>query len=388
MGDLSRWAVLIAVFLCIYGALHLYLLIKLRRSFYVEGWSYILLLLVLLFLMSAPVQARLMHHQGYELSALLMYWIGFLWMGNLLLFTCISIPIDLYHLTMATLQQLLNADWTHLMLARRQNVFLTAMLAGALMIYGAVAAYRVPLHHFTLTTAKLPHGMERLRIVHLADLHLGPMTYPGRLGPVLTAVRTAQPDLLVSTGDLVDGPLWNAHALAGQLKALPTPMGKFAVTGNFEFHNDIEGALQFTQSAGFVALRGTAVALNDTLVVAGVDDPAGNSGHGQMAEARLLSELRDNQFAILLKHRPALGSSEGRRFDLQLSGHTHAGQIFPFTLLARWFSAHPAGVHRIGPQHHLHVSRGTGTWGPPIRIGAAPEITIIDLTATTTETVP
>jgi uncharacterized protein len=286
MGSLSRWAVFITVFLCIYGSLHLYMLIKVRRAFHVEGWSYVLLLVALLYLMLAPIQARLMHHQSYELSAVMMSWIGYLWMGYLFIFICLSVPLDLYHLAMASLQQLRDTDWTHMMLARRQNVLLTATVAGGLMVYGAVAAYQVPLNHITLTSAKIPESMGRLRIVQISDLHLGTMTYPGRLGPILTAIRAAQPDILVSTGDLVDGPIRDGNTLAGLLKALPAPMGKFAVTGNHEFYLAPEGALQFTQAAGFTLLRGSAVPLNESIVVAGVDDPAGDGPNPDAAEVK------------------------------------------------------------------------------------------------------
>jgi uncharacterized protein len=378
MGSLSRWAVFLAVFLCVYGSLHLYLLVKVRRAYHVEGWGHILLVMVLLFLMLTPIQARLLDVQGHALSALMMTWIGYLWMGYVFIFVCLAIPLDAYHSAAATLQQLFNADWTHIMLSRRQNMALTAAVTAGLMLYGAYAAFQVPVNHITLPSTKVPEAAGRVRIVQISDLHLGPMTYPGRLGPILNAIREARPDVLVSTGDLVDGPLRDGATVAGLLRALPAPMGKFAVIGNHEFYLGIQSATQFTQSAGFTLLRGESVQLADGIVLAGVDDPTGGRPQGATENA-LLAAVPDDHFAILLKHRPVLEHADDRRFDLQLSGHTPKGQIFPFGLLIGLVYPLKAGWHPSGPGSHIHVNRGTGTWGPPIRILAPPEITVIDL---------
>jgi uncharacterized protein len=378
MENVSRWAAFLFVFLCVYGSFHLYLLIKVKRAFYVEGWTYILLLAILLFLLLAPIQARVLEGQGYATLSWIVLWIGFVWMGLLFLFVCLGIPLDVYHFSLGSFQQVFNADWTHLMLSRRQNVTLLAALAGGMFIYGAYAAYEVQIRHHVVHSTKLPESIGRIRIVQISDLHVGPMTYPGRLNPVLSAIRAAEPDILVSTGDLVDGMHPDLSTIAAEFKNLPAPMGKFAVTGNHEFYMDIQAAVQFTQSAGFTLLRGSAMEIADHIIMAGVDDPAGGPG-ADATEARMLKNLPEDRFAILLKHRPVVAPSDGGRFDLQLSGHTHKGQIFPFRQLVKLVYPQYAGWYSTGQHSHLYVNRGTGTWGPPIRILAPAEITIIDL---------
>jgi hypothetical protein len=378
MGSLFRWLGFLAVFLCLYGSLHLYVLIKVRRALYLEGLGYILLVVVLLFLMLAPIQARLLDSQGHSLFGLVLTWVGYLWMGFIFLFVCVALPVDLYHLAVGGLQRLLDVDWTDYMLMRGQNLMLTVAVAGLLTIYGAIAAYFVGVRHVTLPCPKLPAPLERLRIVQISDLHLGPMLYPGRLDPILAAITEAKPDILVCTGDLLDGPLQENTEVAQLFKALPAPMGKYAILGNHEFYTGLPEAAQFIEAAGFHLLRGTYAVPRAGIAIAGVDDPAGRTTEG-LPEAELLAQIPADQLIILLKHRPLPQSAGRDRFYLQLSGHVHNGQIFPFGLVIKMLYTYTKGLYAVAPGAYMYVSPGTGTWGPPLRVFAPPEITVIDL---------
>jgi predicted MPP superfamily phosphohydrolase len=381
---MSRWIGFLTVVLSIYGSFHLYMLIKVRRALYLEGLSYMLLVVVLTFLMFAPFQARILYSQGYPIFGLIMTWIGYVWLGYIFLFVCIATPLDLYHLIVAGLQQLFKADWTNLTLLRRQNLILVAVTAAGLMIYGAYNAYDVHVEQVTLHSKKIPARIGRIRIVQITDLHMGPMLYPGRLGPIFSAIRETQPDILVSTGDLIDGPIRHAEEVAEAFKALPAPLGKFAVTGNHEFYYGIDKAVAFTESAGFHMLRNTGTVIENTIALAGVDDPAAGADVSAAQKAALAS-LPADKYTVLLKHRP-LDDPAGGRFDLQLSGHTHKGQIFPFGLVVRLFYPMINGLYKVGPSSYLYASRGAGTWGPPIRLLSTPEITIFDLLPAETQT--
>ena len=377
MASLSRWVIFLAAFFCIYGSLHLYILIKVRRALYLDRWSYILLVVVLLFLMTAPINARMLT-QGYPIFSLALTWIGYLWMAYLFLFVCLAIPLDLYHLIVSGLQQFFNVDWTNIMMLRRNNLALVAICAGGVMIYGAYAAYHVRIEQVALTSDKIPDTVDRVRLVQISDLHLGPMLYPGRLHPILAAIRQAQPDILVSTGDLIDGPFRGEQEIAAALRALPAKIGKFAVSGNHEHYFGIERSMDFTRAAGFKPLRGERADVGNGIVLVGVDDTLdGHPNSGK--ENELLSRLSPEQFSVLLKHRPVFDGNRIGSFDLQLSGHAHNGQIFPFTLVVRFFYPMSDGLFHIAEKHYLYASRGTGTWGPPIRVLAPPEITVIDL---------
>jgi predicted MPP superfamily phosphohydrolase len=271
-------------------------------------------------------------------------------------------------------------DWAHLMLSRRQCLGLAALAALGITVYGAFEAYHLRIEKITLTTTKLPAKAKSVRIAQISDLHLGLMYYPGRLDAVLSAVDALKPDLLVSTGDLVDGRTPSTEWLTTKLHALKAPIGKFAVTGNHEFYMGLENSERFIEKAGFRLLRNQSVNVGKYISITGVDDPSGPEIFGP-SEAELLAANSPKRFCLLLKHRPVLVRANRTRFDLQLSGHTHKGQIFPFNLLIALSYPMHCGLHQLEGNNpaYLYISRGTGTWGPPIRLLAPPEITVIDL---------
>lgn len=165
------------------------------------------------------------------------------------------------------------------------------------------------------------------------------------------------------------------------LRDIRPRLGKFAITGNHEFYAGISEAIAFIQDAGFVMLRGEGLNVAGVINIAGVDDPAG-SRYGLASEAAeniALSKLSGKYFTLLLKHQPVLNGAASGSFDLQLSGHTHGGQIFPFNLVTSRFFRYHRGYFNLPNHARLYVSRGTGTWGPPIRFLSPPEITVIDL---------
>jgi len=193
-------------------------------------------------------------------------------------------------------------------------------------------------------------------------------------------IRGADPDILVSTGDLVDAEINHLEGLAEIFGTIRPPLGKYAVTGNHEFYAGVGQALQFTRRAGFSILRGEAVTVGNILRIAGVDDPtAAALGEGAgRPEKEVLGGTASPMYTILLKHRPLLSDGSRGLFDLQLSGHTHKGQIFPF----RYVVGRPfpllSGLFPFGGAY-LYTSRGTGTWGPPMRFLSPPEVTVIDI---------
>ena len=378
---MSRLVIILLLYLCIFGLVHLHLLVKTRRAFYLHGVRYFLLATVLLFLMLAPIQARVLEAQGHWLPALIMAWIGNCWLGFVFLFFCLALPLDAYHMVVRAFQGITGADCTGIMLSRRQNLGFIVTLACGFMIYGAFEAHHIRTERITLTSPKLPPEVHRLRLVQISDLHLGPMTFPGRMVPVVKAVRAAKPDILVSTGDLIDGILLDREAVSNALRDLPAPMGKYAILGNHEYYHGFDASLKFVKECGFTLLKNQTRSVNPHLTIAGVDDAAGrrytDKSHPQ--EADLLKTIPKGPFVVLLKHRPRIDPMSEDLFDLQLSGHIHGGQIFPFDYLVRLSYPMTCGLNRLATGNHLYTNRGTGTWGPPIRLLAPPEVTVIDL---------
>ncbi|MFO7900097.1 MAG: metallophosphoesterase, partial [Planctomycetota bacterium] len=169
--------------------------------------------------------------------------------------------------------------------------------------------------------------------------------------------------------------------LAPLLASLDAPLGKYAVTGNHEFYTGIKQAEAFHQRAGFILLRGRSTLVDGRLWIGGVDDPAGlrrSGGDVHLNEGEALPGKHRWVASVLLKHRPLVDPRSVGRFDLQLSGHVHGGQIFPFVLFVAMTDSLLPGSHTFDGST-VYVSRGAGTWGPPMRFLAPPAITVIDL---------
>jgi predicted MPP superfamily phosphohydrolase len=185
----------------------------------------------------------------------------------------------------------------------------------------------------------------------------------------------------VSTGDLVDGHQRHLNGLEQLFLEVTPRLGKYAVPGNHEYYVGIARSLKFMRDAGFKVLTNENFELGGMLCLTGVDDSRdkGQQAANALIEKDLLLKAAAGGFRLLLKHRPVVAAESAGRFDLQLSGHVHKGQIFPFNLLT-WLSFPvQAGLTELDKGHYLYVSRGTGVWGPPIRFLAPPEVTVIDL---------
>ncbi|MEE8541803.1 MAG: metallophosphoesterase, partial [Desulfobacterales bacterium] len=218
--------------------------------------------------------------------------------------------------------------------------------------------------------------INRLRIAQISDIHLGLMARQGRLNSILQKVTQANPDILVSTGDMLDGNVRHLPELAALLHQVPTPFGKYAVTGNHEFYSGIEDAIDFHHKAGFKLLNGEIKTIPGLINIAGVDDsPAWDSKPVDL----LLSSAPRGLFTLFLKHRPDIEEKTLGHFDLQLSGHTHGGQIFLYNFLVSRSYSYLRGLFELSRGSLLYVNRGSGTWGPPMRLFTPPEITLIEL---------
>ena len=179
----------------------------------------------------------------------------------------------------------------------------------------------------------------------------------------------------------MDGQINDLAGLAEMLQKVKPRYGKYAVTGNHEFYAGLQEALAFTERAGFTVLRDKGLPVGDVVNIAGVDDRTGLYWDKvpETSEAEMLQSLNTKNFTLLLKHRPEVDRESLGLFDLQLSGHTHKGQIFPFNIVTLLYF--PIHWGCLNPIDHcfLYVSRGSGTWGPPIRFLSPPEVTLIEL---------
>ncbi len=369
------------IYLIIYSLMHGYIVIKAKESLRFKQRTMVVLIILSVVMIVMPIFVRIHSSFGLDFSVYNLAYVGFLWMGFVFLFFCILITYDLYKLLLKICGYLFKIDLSRLTPSSRFCFLSVFFLTIILLIYGHFEANDVRIEKITISTPKIPEWSNKLRIVQISDVHIGPIVREKRLNKIIEIIKKAEPDILVATGDIVDGQINNHPQFIEPFEEINPRYGKYAVAGNHEFYVGIEQAVDFMQKAGFKVLRGECVPVAGLINIAGVDDPAAKnySDLRAISENEVLSRLPKDKFTILLKHRPDIKTDYMGLFDLQLSGHTHKGQIFPISLLTMFYYQVHTGLARLPNDSHLYVSRGSGTSGPPIRILSPPEVTVIDI---------
>ncbi len=373
-------------FLILYGGMHLYAFIRLRNAFRPRPYRSWFLFSWMMVMVITPLLVRGAEQFGMERTAESIAWPGYLWMGFIFIFTSSLLFTDvLLHGYRLIISRLSGQSPT--CISSRNACRVALLLAVSAGVYAFIEAAQIRSEHVVIVSSKLPPSISRIRIVQISDVHIGLLLQESRQKRILERIREAGPDILVSTGDLIDGKLNRENSfsgfipLAAELASIPVPSGKFAVIGNHEVYAGLPQSVDFSRTAGFTMLRNQSIALPGGITITGVDDRAVNPKSRALpgAETALLNAVPRDSFHLLLKHRPEVMPESDGRFDLQLSGHVHGGQIFPFNLLVRLRHPIPCGTTTTPAGSRIHVSRGTGTWGPPMRLFAPPEVTVIDI---------
>lgn len=260
------------------------------------------------------------------------------------------------------------------------------LLALAVTLAGFVNARRVArVVRVDVPIAGLPAELHGYSIAQVSDIHVGPTIKRAYLNAIVDRVNTLRADAIAVTGDLVDGSVQRLAAHVEPLRRLAAPDGVFFVTGNHEYYSGADEWIAEVRRLGLSVLlnghvlrrRGAA-----SLVIAGVTDYSAhhvNPAHRSDPRAALAGAPQDAAVKILLAHQPrSAPAALAAGFDLQLSGHTHGGQFFPWNLFVPLQQPFVAGLHRV-KSLWVYTSRGTGYWGPPKRFGAPSEITLVRL---------
>lgn len=316
----------------------------------------------------------------------LVQYAGFLSMGWLSFLLVATVFLDLAKLVTVIFGA--TSARTQLDLYGTPVLLLLALIAFAL---GTIFARSGPsIREIEVRLADLPKGLDGFRIAQISDLHVGPTIKKAYVQRVVGMTNALKVDMVALTGDIIDGPLAELADDAAPLAGLE-PKGRiFFITGNHEYYAGSAAEwLTYFKEFGFQVLGNSHVVVphNDALLmVAGVWDAAARMSGGTGPDMQAALSQRDagpdglKAFRLLLAHNPKLTAAAATAgFQLQLSGHTHAGQFFPWTIVAKLVHRpHFAGLSREGGLT-VYVSAGTGTWGPPIRLGTRPEITLLTL---------
>jgi predicted MPP superfamily phosphohydrolase len=230
----------------------------------------------------------------------------------------------------------------------------------------------------------LPEALVGFRIAQISDLHVGPTIKASFVRKIVETVQSTEPDLIAFTGDLADGSVARLAPQVQPLAQLRAKHGSYFVTGNHEYYSGVNDWLPVIEDLGFRPLINEHVLIergDGRILLVGVTD----EGAGEMAAAHTsdptaaVSNAPAADLRILLAHQPKTAiAADGLGFDLQLSGHTHGGQLIPWQLFVKLQQPYLAGLYRRGSSW-IYVNRGAGYWGPPLRVGAPAEIAILRL---------
>jgi predicted MPP superfamily phosphohydrolase len=270
-----------------------------------------------------------------------------------------------------------------LFLARAGAVAAGTASMGLVGMGAAIALGPPDLLHVQVRLRRLDKAFNGFRIAVVSDIHLGPLAGRAHTERIVRMINETEPDLVAIVGDLVDGTVEQLGSAVQPLRDLVSREGTFFVTGNHEYYvEDPTSWLRELERLGVQLLRNENTAIHRGAAafdLAGVNDIAGAERSEPPDFDRALNGVDASRPTILLAHQPVLvAEAAARGVDLQLSGHTHGGQVWPFHYLVRAVQPSLAGFSTVG-NTQLYVTRGAGFWGPPVRIGARPDITVLTL---------
>ncbi len=272
----------------------------------------------------------------------------------------------------------------HQFLVHSLNMGILA-LAGALTAYGVFQARRRPrVVEVTLPVKGLPNGLEGLRMVQITDIHVGPTVKRDYVQAIVDEVNRLRPDAVFLTGDLVDGTVDNLRDDVAPLAEIKATYGSFFVTGNHEYYSGVNSWMEEIMRLGFTVLHNDHVVIphgDSRVLLSGVPDFNGGQFHRDHISdpAAAIEDAPKHDVSILLAHQPrSVFEAAKAGFDIMISGHTHGGQYVPWNYFVGLQQPYTLGLHRHG-NTWVYVSRGTGYWGPPLRIGIPNEITLFSL---------
>ncbi|XDD51905.1 metallophosphoesterase [Leptospira sp. WS92.C1] len=393
-NQISRFLVFLSVFTLIIGLGYTYTGFRLIQGFGGQSWvSWLTWGLIFLFTLSIPVSYYISLTSDQERIQTVFSYLAFTGLG---FFTILFSLVLLKDITTISLNGITSffspssdADNGGL-IQRRQFLnqvlsFSVLGLAGGLTGIGFYQAHKkLKVIEVDVLEKNLHSSLEGFKIVQISDIHIGPTIKKSFLEAVVKTVNELEPDLIAITGDLVDGPVSKLGRHITPLANLKSKYGTFFVTGNHEYYSGALSWIRELKGHGIQVLLNENRILqhgNASITLAGVTDLKAGSiiAEHKTDPHQAMRGGETTDYKILLAHQPnSVFESAEAGFDLQLSGHTHGGQYFPGNILIYLAQKFVAGLHRH-KSTWIYVSRGTGYWGPPLRLGAPSEISVIQL---------
>lgn len=350
-----------------------------RRFWYLKGAG-LFLLMYLAFISRIAIRSH-----GYNELLKAMAWIGNIAIGVVSILFCAAVIKLAFDITGFLVTKTTDK------FSPSRRVFLSRSLGAGLSFtvlpvagYGVYRAVGNPvIKRVNVLKDNLHEGLKGFKIAQLTDIHVGPTVGAETVQNIVDKTNILTPDVVLITGDLVDGSSDFIGEYIAPLKDLKSTYGTYFVTGNHEYYSGAEKWIQMIEALGIKVLlnKNEIIEHNGAkLMVAGIPDiQAGSFGFEALDPAKAKMTDQSYDFSVIMSHRPEIADQIAEYgYDLQVSGHTHGGQFFPWTIAIHYFHKYVRGLYDLGGMQ-LYVSQGTAYWGPPLRIGAESEITLLSL---------
>lgn len=375
-------AIFFVIVFTVYFLTNFYLWFKGHRALSGEGFSTTWYTVVFLVLASTFIAGKFMEHSYTNLLSDILNVIGGFWMGFMLYGFLIWLTADILYLLQKPFHLITDASIPKMRLWLFAGVTVTTVV---LIITGFINAVNPVTKHYSIDTDKrFASGKDSMNIVAVSDIHLGSIIRKRSMRHLSKMISREEPEMVLFLGDLIDGSIGPVlrDDLLSHLTLPALPYGQYAITGNHEFMGDLKKSIPYIESKGIRVLSDEVIRLGNGVQIVGRTDRTAmqGSGPGRASLDSLLAQTDASAPVILLDHQPyELSALAGTAVDLQLSGHTHNGQMWPLTLITNKMFELSHGSKMFGNTQVI-VSSGFGIWGPRMRIGTRPEILAITLT--------
>ena len=381
MSRTLQFILFFSIAFILYTALNLYIFLKAwgvvpteYRTWFVIGY---------VFLAYSYIGGRFLERVTLTWTTSALVFIGAYWLSAMVYFFMIIYVIDVLRLINTFFPFFPSIITTNIALTEQIVAFSSIGVVVLVLTAGHFNARQFRVKTLELTISKNSNPLKSLNVVVASDIHLGTIICKSRLEHIIEKINALNPDLVLLPGDVVDedlGPVIKQN-LGETLRTIKSKFGVVACTGNHEYIGGVEEAYRYLTEHGINVLRDAAVRVADSLYVVGREDRAIRQFAGRQRKPldELMAGVDKNYPVILMDHQPAhLEEAVLHGVDLQLSGHTHHGQLWPFNFITKKMYELSWG-YKLKEQTHFYVSSGVGTWGPPIRTGNRPEIVHVKL---------
>lgn len=372
-----------SIFIAIYFLINFYIFNRIYQAISSLGQIRVYIILLFWILVTAYLISRFIERSGLHALHHVLYWIGSAWFAVILYAFLIIVLVDITRLFNLLLHFLPAKEDILYQKIKLYSLFGAVVFIVGIISYGVWNAFHPVNRNLSITMNKNAGNREELSLVLISDIHMGSLFGKNRIEKMVNDINALHPDIVLFAGDILDevqDPIIREN-MGDPIKKLTAPLGIYGITGNHEYIGGVGRSVKYIESLGIKILRDTAICIDNSFWLAGREDKdiVRFSNKQRKTLDKILADVNHHQPIILMDHQPfALNVSEKNGVDLQVSGHTHHGQMWPLNYITNKIYEVSWGYKQKG-NLHVYVSCGYGFWGPQVRIGSRPEIVYIKI---------